>query len=518
VDFEAEAYGLRSHISFLSWLLELACRAAWVSISDFPCLFPDWRAELRLALEFAWALCCIRSSAGFYVISIPPKPFPSSRLIKAGCVVGRSSGFILAMDDKAWRRAKASVHGYFRQIYVTDPDVPKDSNLTCEILANILTHLKDMSVSLSSDVVLHIQGDNTCRENKNNTTMKFAAALVGFSRVVVAEQEYLITGHTHEDIDQLLGRLARFLLRQHRLEDPAASVRAISGFMQDFGQTTEVWHNCVKLDFVRNWKEWLSHVAVHVSGVGGPGAPHRFRFERRSNVIGPIVTPKLWEQTTPHKQDVILTAWCRMSDPVDSPSTKPTLHVPYAELLKLPRSGPSNFAPRNPLEKQFKDELLKMATKIRGAPYHMGVAALWMERWVAGTFPKVPPLSVGYVADMGCGLQQAAAQPQIALAETVDSLDTHPNELRIGKPPAQRVSAAVEQPPSAKARFVYPTAVHIWSRLLARDPASWSAALQQAKDMWANMAPAAAACFQVDDDDKEEEGEGDDVPLLLEDG
>ncbi len=35
--------------------------------------------------------------------------------------------------------------------------------------------------------------------------------------------------------------------------------------------------------------------------------------------------------------------------------------------------------------------------------------------------------------------------------------------------------------------------------------------------MWANMAPAAAACFQLDDDDKEEEGEGDDVPLLLED-
>ena len=147
----------------------------------------------------------------------------------------------------------------------------------------------------------------------------------------------------------------------------------------------------------------------------------------------------------------------------------------------------------------------------------MSVAAQWMERWVAGTFQKVPPLSVGYVSDMGYGSEQSAAAPQIDLVETVDSLDTCPNELRIGKPPTQRVSAAVEQPASAKARFVYPTAVHIWSRLLARDPASWSAALQQAKDMWANMAPAAAASFQLGDD-KEEEGEGEDVPLLLEDG
>ena len=68
-------------------------------------------------------------------------------------------------------------------------------------------------------------------------------------------------------------------------------------------------------------------------------------------------------------------------------------------------------------------------------------------------------------------------------------------------------------------RLYYDSAGRAWmsSARLARDPASWSAALQQAKNMWANMAPAAAASVQVDDD-KEEEGEGDDVSLLLEDG
>lgn len=252
-----------------------------------------------------------------------------------------------------------------------------------------------------------------------------------------------------------------------------------------------------------------------MGGVGGPGAPHRFRFERRADVTGSIVTPKLWEQITPHAQDVILTAWFRMSDAADSPSTLPTLYIPFAELLNLPNAGPASMAPRNPLDKQFKDELLKMASKIRGAPYHMSVAAEWMERWVAGTVPKAPPLAVGYVSEMGSGHQQASVAPLVSLSDTVDSLDTRPNELRIGKPPAQRTNVAVERPPSARASFVYPTAVHIWNRLLARDPASWSVALQQANDMWANMAPAAASTFQVVG--AIEDGEGEDVPLLLDD-
>ena len=401
------------------------------------------------------------------------------------------------------------VHGYFRQIYVTDPDVPKDSNLTCEILANVLTHLKEMGVPLSVDVVLHIQGDNTCRENKNNTTMKFCGALTGFSRIVVGEQEYLVTGHTHEDIDQLFGRLAKFLLGQHRLEDPAAFVAAINGFMQNLGQTTEMWHRCVKLDHVRNWKQWLSHLSVHVTGIGGPGAPHRFRFERRSDVTGPILTPKRWERASVHAQDVVLTAWNRMCDPTNSPSLPPTLYIPYEELQKLPAGGPAGFAARSPLYQKFKDDLLKMANKIQGAPYHMNAAARWIEGWTAGTLPRERPLSVGYVSEMGSHLQQAHPGHQIVVAEEVDELDVRPNELRFGRGPAQpRAAAGPVQTASARARFVYSTAVHIWKSVHAGEPAAWDGALQQAKIVWDNMPPTAAAVFDVEDQD---EDEGEDV-------
>jgi hypothetical protein len=41
------------------------------------------------------------------------------------------------------------VHGYFRQIFVTDSDVPKDSNLTLEILSVVLTNLAKMNVRVT---------------------------------------------------------------------------------------------------------------------------------------------------------------------------------------------------------------------------------------------------------------------------------------------------------------------------------------------------------------------------------
>ena len=408
-------------------------------------------------------------------------------------------------------------HGYFRQIYVTDPDIPKDSNLTCEILANVLTLLKDMSVPLSASVVLHVQGDNTCRENKNNITMKFVAGVVGFGRIVAGEQEYLITGHTHEDIDQLFGRLARFLLKQHRLEDPTAFVRAISKFMQELGQTTEVWHQCVKLDHVRDWRGWLSHLRVHVQGIGGPGAPHRFRFERRADIPAQenIIAPKHWEGAAAHPQDVILTTWARMSDPAGAPSLKPTLYIPFVELLRLPPLGPGASTARNPMEKKFKDDLMKMAEKIRGAPYHMAAAADWIAQWLGGTQSLAAPAAVDYVAAMGSSRQQAAAVHWSPALDDADPLDASPNALRFVRPAAGRHAPAVQQQPSAKANFLYPTAVHIWSQLMGRDEGRWDEARQQAEDMWSNMSADAAAAFEVEPKENEDDAEDDDVPVLL---
>ena len=252
-------------------------------------------------------------------------------------------------------------------------------------------------------------------------------------------------------------------------------------------------------------------------GIGGPGAPHRFRFERRADAPAPadIIIPKHWEGVPAHPQDVILVTWARMSDALGAPSLKPTLYIPYAELLRLPPLGPGISTPRNPMEKKFKDDLLKMAEKIRGAPYHMAAASDWIVHWLGGTQSLAAPAAVDYVAAMGSSRQQAMAVRWAPALDDADPLDVAPNTLRFTRPAPGRNAPASQQQPSAKANFVYSTAVHIWSQLLGRDHARWDEARQQAEDMWSNMSADAAASFEVEPKENEDDVEDDDVPVML---
>ena len=52
---------------------------------------------------------------------------------------------------------------YLRLVFVSDADMRKDGNYTCELLAHALNCLRDMDVPLGTEVALHLQADNTCR-------------------------------------------------------------------------------------------------------------------------------------------------------------------------------------------------------------------------------------------------------------------------------------------------------------------------------------------------------------------
>lgn len=220
---------------------------------------------------------------------------------------------------------------YMRLVFVSDADMRKDGNYTCELLAHALNCLRDMNVPLGTEVSLHLQADNTCRENKNNLVMKFCAAITGFRCIDASEQDYLKSGHTHEDVDQWFGQLARFLLRHNRLQTPAEFVEVIQNFLSLQGQTTEVWAKSVKVDHVRDWNHWMGALDVHLAGIGGPGAPHRFSFRRRESYTAVeaiiLVTPPRWEGMPPHPRDVFVTVWGCMSDPDNAPRMAPFLHV-----------------------------------------------------------------------------------------------------------------------------------------------------------------------------------------------
>ena len=112
---------------------------------------------------------------------------------------------------------------------------------------------------LLCNVHLHIQLDNTTQNNKNNLMFKYLSFLVCSQKVASAEAAFLRKGHTHEDIDQLFGRLVAWILRHHVIEVPQQFVIIISNFLVKLSGRpwpAPEFRQTIILNSVRGWKTW----------------------------------------------------------------------------------------------------------------------------------------------------------------------------------------------------------------------------------------------------------------------
>lgn len=92
------------------------------------------------------------------------------------------SSLMTSKDFCTFQRPKLQVtgcivHGYGLYFAVSNSDHPKDSSACTEILAHVLTRLRRNGIPLEN-AHIHLQADNTPRETKNNTTLRFLSALV----------------------------------------------------------------------------------------------------------------------------------------------------------------------------------------------------------------------------------------------------------------------------------------------------------------------------------------------------
>ena len=93
--------------------------------------------------------------------------------------------------------------------YFIDDAVKGGGNVTAEVIWRTLCKLQNLREIWAEE--LHVQLDNTTKDNKNHTVFAFLAWLVqsgNFHKVTVS---FLPVGHTHEDIDALFGVIVRFL-------------------------------------------------------------------------------------------------------------------------------------------------------------------------------------------------------------------------------------------------------------------------------------------------------------------
>jgi hypothetical protein len=97
-------------------------------------------------------------------------------------------------------------YGYGWYGYWSLPEWAASSNLTLTALCHIIREISELGPLPDK---LHVQMDNTAKDNKNHYLLGFCSMLIAeqlFKEVVVF---FLPVGHTHQDIDQTFSLIAR---------------------------------------------------------------------------------------------------------------------------------------------------------------------------------------------------------------------------------------------------------------------------------------------------------------------
>ena len=184
------------------------------------------------------------------------------------------------------------LHGFKVLVSIGDEDCKKDAECQIEQLARALSHLLRFTSQLPLN--LHVQTDNCFREGKNRYVLNWGLLLVilGVFRSVC--YGYLRTAHSHEDVDQVFGQLARYLAGRtipsaeamvnfiQNATSRKASAAETSGPSRLHGSDAFTY----KLDEVSSWKPWLEQTGIIFSGMRHV---HYIRFCKRADLGGDVL-------------------------------------------------------------------------------------------------------------------------------------------------------------------------------------------------------------------------------------
>lgn len=164
---------------------------------------------------------------------------------------------MFAKDFSSWPRPRLAhtcciAHGHAVLTALSLPGLPLNSSRSCEILANTLTE-----ISSRADLRvfhLNLQADNCAREIKNVTTMRMLAFLTACHKIRSASATFLVSGHSHEDVDAHFGTVSEWLATLSELHTSSDFRDGLHDFMKK--PTTrqhEPFKRTIMLHSVRNW-------------------------------------------------------------------------------------------------------------------------------------------------------------------------------------------------------------------------------------------------------------------------
>jgi hypothetical protein len=177
----------------------------------------------------------------------------------------------------------AWAHGFGYHMAVMDADMRHDTNNNVEVISHLLEHIYTTHKGLP--LGLHLQQDNTSRECKNQKILKWAIKLVSLGVFRWVTLNYLIVGHTHDNLDGTFGQIT-VRLSMLEFDDDEDVVNILIGLLADLGIEKESRRasSAYKLDEAFEWEDWWADISLKFSKLTGPLAPHSFRVCRRQDL------------------------------------------------------------------------------------------------------------------------------------------------------------------------------------------------------------------------------------------
>lgn len=149
----------------------------------------------------------------------------------------------------------AICHGHCALVFVSEPHLSHDSSWTAELIAITLNVLaKEFSYIDYRSAHLSLHGDNSTKELKNNSVLRMLSATVSSRRLKSASLNTLMSGHSHEDIDQSFSSLAAWIHSQGDLHTTNQFRDSIQAWLdQPQIRPDEPFKTVYRRDQVRAW-------------------------------------------------------------------------------------------------------------------------------------------------------------------------------------------------------------------------------------------------------------------------
>jgi hypothetical protein len=285
-------------------------------------------------------------------------------------------------------------HGFGYHLAVADTDMPKDTNNNVEVIARLLddVYLRHHGLPLG----LHLQQDNTSRECKNSLILRFACKLVGLGIFQWVTLAYLITGHTHENLDGTYGQLT-VKIAALEFDDDEALIKILLRLVSELGvdPDSRSASKAYKMDEAANWVEWWDETRLCFSQISGPEAPHWFRFctlrdlgtsrDGAAETAEPLKS--LPGMPAPSPDDVVMVVKDRMA----SPRVLQVSRVMAAnERPHLRQQQPRGVRPRRAGGEDVKARVARVARELHSTGAIQDAACDYLVGWAEGTRTRHP--------------------------------------------------------------------------------------------------------------------------------